>query len=255
MNTLLQFLSPPALGSCGLTPAPPSQCFLGPSRSVPSPQGGWATVVSCSYEGFLRSLSPIAPLYVAQGPLQKTCLPSQTLLVYLFYISQIICTGLGSRWASLVAQTVKNPPAMQVTRIQSLGQKDPLEKGMATYSSILAWEIPWTEEPGVLQCMGSQTVRHTHRLKIRSQWYLVIHRVAQLPVGVCVLRTHCILLSPLVSKDKCSLEEQFICLRTVKKTSLDSQSTGFVPILATAPQRLHLRPFLGKVGRKMGNTG
>ena len=57
-------------------------------------------------------------------------------------------------WASLVAQMVKNLPAMQGTWVQSLGQEDPLEKGMATLSSILAWEIPWTEEPGGLQSMG-----------------------------------------------------------------------------------------------------
>ena len=56
-----------------------------------------------------------------------------------------------------VAQTVKNLPAMQETRVQSLGQKDPLEKGMATHSSVLAWEIPWTEEPGGLQFVGSQS--------------------------------------------------------------------------------------------------
>ena len=55
---------------------------------------------------------------------------------------------------------VKNLPAMQETHIKSLGWKDPLEKGMATYSSILAWKIPWTEEPGGLQFMGSQRVRH-----------------------------------------------------------------------------------------------
>ena len=52
--------------------------------------------------------------------------------------------------------SVKNPPAMQETQVQSLGQEDPLEKGMATHSSILAWEIPWTEDPGGLQSMGSQ---------------------------------------------------------------------------------------------------
>ena len=52
--------------------------------------------------------------------------------------------------ASLVAQTVKNPLAIQETWVQSLGQEDPLEKGMATHSSILAWRIPWTEEPGGL---------------------------------------------------------------------------------------------------------
>ena len=51
---------------------------------------------------------------------------------------------------------VKNPPAMQETWVRSLGQEDPLEKEMATHSSILAWETPWTEEPGALQSMGLQ---------------------------------------------------------------------------------------------------
>ena len=59
----------------------------------------------------------------------------------------------------LVTQTVKTPPAMQETWVQSLGQEDPLEEGMATHSSILAWRNPWTEEPGRLQSMGSQRVR------------------------------------------------------------------------------------------------
>ena len=58
------------------------------------------------------------------------------------------------------AQTVKNLPAMQETWVQSLGWKDPLEKGMATHSSILAWKISWTEKPGGLQSIGSQRVRH-----------------------------------------------------------------------------------------------
>ena len=59
----------------------------------------------------------------------------------------------------LVAQTVKNPPAMKETWVQSLGWEDPLEKGMAVHSSILAWRIPRTEDPGGLQSMGSQRVR------------------------------------------------------------------------------------------------
>ena len=54
---------------------------------------------------------------------------------------------------------VKNLPAMQETRVQSLGQNDPLEKEMPTHSSILAWRIPWTEEPGELQSMGLQRIR------------------------------------------------------------------------------------------------
>ena len=61
---------------------------------------------------------------------------------------------------SLVAQTVKHLPTMQKTRVQSLGQEDPLEKGMATHSSILAWKIPWMEERGRLQFMKLQRVRH-----------------------------------------------------------------------------------------------
>ena len=56
---------------------------------------------------------------------------------------------------SLVSQLVKSLPAVQETLVRSLGWEDPLEKGMATYSSILAWKIPWTEEPGGLQSMGS----------------------------------------------------------------------------------------------------
>ena len=57
-----------------------------------------------------------------------------------------------------MTQMVKNLPAVQETWVQSLGQEDPLENGMATHSSILAWRIPWTEEPGGLQSMGSQRV-------------------------------------------------------------------------------------------------
>ena len=57
--------------------------------------------------------------------------------------------------ASLVAQTVKRPPGMPETQVQSLGWEDPLEKEVAAHSSTLAWKIPWTEEPGRLQSMGS----------------------------------------------------------------------------------------------------
>ena len=57
-----------------------------------------------------------------------------------------------------MAQTVKHLPAMQETWVQSLGRQDPLEKEMATHSSTIAWKIPWTEEPGGLQSMGSQIV-------------------------------------------------------------------------------------------------
>ena len=63
--------------------------------------------------------------------------------------------------ASLVAQTVKNVPAVQETRVRSLGWEEPLEEEMATYSSILVCESPWTEKPGRLQSTGSQRVGHT----------------------------------------------------------------------------------------------
>ena len=63
-------------------------------------------------------------------------------------------------WASLLAQTVKNRSAMQETWVRPLGWEDPLEKGMANHSSILAWRIPWTEKPGSQQSMGLERVRH-----------------------------------------------------------------------------------------------
>ena len=66
--------------------------------------------------------------------------------------------SFSKRIASLVAQMVKNPPAMQETRVRTQGQEDPLEKGMTTHSSILAWRIQWTEEPGGLQSTESQRV-------------------------------------------------------------------------------------------------
>ena len=61
-----------------------------------------------------------------------------------------------NNWSFLVTQMVKNLPAVQETWVQSMGWEDPLEKGMAIYSSILAWRILWTEEPGKLQSMESQ---------------------------------------------------------------------------------------------------
>ena len=66
-----------------------------------------------------------------------------------------VWASLLAQWASLMAQSVKNLPAMQETRVQFLSWGDPLEKKMTTHSSILAWRIPWTEEPGRLQSMGA----------------------------------------------------------------------------------------------------
>ena len=74
----------------------------------------------------------------------------------------VVCVLFSSPldWASLVTQMVKSLPAVQETSVQSLGWEDPLEKGMATHFSILAWRILWTEEPGRLQSMGSQRIRY-----------------------------------------------------------------------------------------------
>ena len=75
--------------------------------------------------------------------------------LHFHFLSSVTCSQ-----ASLMAQAVKSSFAMRETWVQSLGQEDPLEKGMATHSSILAWRIPWAEEPGGLQSLGSQRVRH-----------------------------------------------------------------------------------------------
>ena len=74
-------------------------------------------------------------------------------------------------WVSLMAQRLKRLPAMQETWVRSLDWEDPLEKEMATHSSILAWRIPWTEEPGGLQSTGSQRVGHDWTTSLSSQWY------------------------------------------------------------------------------------
>ena len=74
--------------------------------------------------------------------------------------------------ASLVAQTVKRLPTMWETRVQCLGQEVPLEKEMATHSSILAWKIPWTEEPGRLQSMGWQRVGHDRATSLRFTYHM-----------------------------------------------------------------------------------
>ena len=66
----------------------------------------------------------------------------------------------GESWASLGAQLVKNPPSVEETLVRFLGWENPLEKGMASHSSILAWETAWTEEPDGLQSIGWQRVRH-----------------------------------------------------------------------------------------------
>ena len=87
----------------------------------------------------------------------------QEALDYFFFqtLNFLFCFGVEPiNGASLVAQRLKRLPPMRETQVRSLRRADPLEKEMATHSSILAWRIPWTEEPGGLEAIGSQRVRH-----------------------------------------------------------------------------------------------
>ena len=88
-------------------------------------------------------------------------------------------------WASQVALVAKNLPAMQDTWIRSLGWEDPLEEGMATCSSILAWRIPWTEEPGGLQSTGSQRARHNWNNLANTHAHILTSQMER--GGACVL--------------------------------------------------------------------
>ena len=79
-----------------------------------------------------------------------------------------------------MAQMVKNLPAMQEMQVWSLGQEDPLDKGMATHSSILSWRIPWSEEPGALQSMELQRVRHDWATNTHTpSWQAHINKLFQ----------------------------------------------------------------------------
>ena len=107
------------------------------------------TVTFCSFKK-LKTTYIIHPLL--HQPLLRT---------YYIQCTWLDATGMGMCKISLVAQMVKRLPTMQETWVLSLGQEDPLEKKMATHSSLPAWEIPWMEECGRLQSMGSQRVGHT----------------------------------------------------------------------------------------------
>ena len=126
----------------------------------------WATCESYRCPGRLTVLlQEICNLLVQQVGTQQSPTPPRELDGPSHKKSRV-CTFFfqsnneGPKRSPLVAQMVKNLPAMQETQVQSLDLEDPLEKGIATHSSILAWRIPWTEEPGRLQSMESQRVRH-----------------------------------------------------------------------------------------------
>ena len=105
----------------------------------------------------LNTFSPQA--YLSGNVCSQGLLVTGLRLLSLQPLPIVKCLKVHER-ASPRAQQVKNPPAIQETQLQSLGQEDPLEEGMAAHSSVLAWEISWTEEPDGLQSMGSQRVGH-----------------------------------------------------------------------------------------------
>ena len=109
---------------------------------------------------------------------------------FLKWMTQILNFFVDSQ-ASLVAQMVKDPPALRETCVWRLGQEDPLEKGMATHSSILAWRIPWTEEPGGLQSMGSQRVGHDWATKHSTDDIYAYYREKNYPLPQSSEHSHC----------------------------------------------------------------
>ena len=116
---------------------------------------------------------------------------------------------IGSFRISLVAQVIKNLPAMQESWVRPLGWEDPLEKGMAILSSILVWRIPWTEEPGGLKCIVSQRVRHdlacthTHIHTHTHPSILILHKLK------CLNSTRVFVLPPTHPLNKTLTYEMF----------------------------------------------
>ena len=154
-------LGPQSLGLHG-------RAGLEPSQSEPSTKAGllWPThpALASLTAGEPRGClfhAPVNPSVVDKDHRVFTLLCSfQPKLQQIFFFNIWKCFPIPFlSWPGL-AQMVKYLPAKQETRVQCLGQEDPLEEGMVTHSSILAWRIPWTEEPGGLQSMGSQRVRH-----------------------------------------------------------------------------------------------
>ena len=128
---------------------------------------GWFLLEAPRVNLFLAPLLAYSIPWLVAASLQSLPSSSHGLLcfcVFSLLLIRILVTGFRTcsqpLRASLVAQIVKNLPARQETWVWSLGREEPLKKGMAIHSSILAWRIPWTEKPGRLQSMGSQRVRH-----------------------------------------------------------------------------------------------
>ena len=122
-------------------------------------QAAWRVLVEREIKPLVQALLARSQTWwvhrhgVADGGLQGS---SKDLLIFYYSRLESAMHTLKKIWASHLAQMVKNQLAMQETQVQSLGWEDPLEKGMVTHFSIIAWEIPWTEGPGRLQSMGLQ---------------------------------------------------------------------------------------------------
>ena len=158
--------------------------WLHPLGAEPTTLPGWSRVSSSSIlapisgsHQPLRTRLPPSPLLwlCVSGPLSLSslCVSFSLTLFLSFSISPPLVVDLSVcpfSLSSLVAQVVKRLPALQETRVRSLGWKDPLEKEMATHSSILAWRIPWTEEPGRLQSVGSQRGGHNWTTSLSLIW-------------------------------------------------------------------------------------
>ena len=127
-----------------------------------------------------------------------------------------------------MAQTVKRLPTMQETWVRTLGQEDPLEKEMATHSSILAWKIPWTEEPGWLLSMGSQRVGHKWMtsLSLMILLYTCLHlnkHIYRASFGTSVL--NCLSLSLLSNSAEMSVFRHMLSYFSIK--SLQNHTSGY----------------------------
>ena len=127
----------------------------------------WATSLCYFLNSFLALLAPLCLQVSSQGLCHHSS-SANRFVNTIFLCSIYIC------WASLVAQRLKHLPAMRETWVRSLGREVPLEKEMATHSSILAWRIPRTEEPGEPQFTGSQRVGHDWATSLSLSFFVIL---------------------------------------------------------------------------------
>ena len=141
------------------------------SSTVPLPTVGWASHSKSREQGSGTQLTNLLEAIFQQTRSESQALSGPEIFLDIWVSQHSWIFRAGPRFpcmemtykhvrASLVAQRIKNLPAIQETWIRSLGLEDPREETKATHSSILAWRIPWTEEPGRLQSMGSQRIAH-----------------------------------------------------------------------------------------------